>query len=460
MHHRRTWFIIIVALTLTSCTSTQSSSPSPAPTIFSVGVEELPSRTMQSSLIVLNGEGHQLWQTKTPGVSYARIWGKVNDITLVSYFGSENRNILFGMSARSGHVIWQTHLTSGVSDLHIAGNVAYLIDGDGNSINALIALTISTGKILWKQAAIYHAGEIQVGANIIYFVASPSPGGPPSCPTFTSSIEAVSAHDGHILWKHTQSTGIRQLVVDVNDTLYQSAFSSDCLQVDTYTATITALNSGTGNVKWSQPLNTFPGSMQVANGHLFVTSAVNGLIQSLFALDDADGHLLWRYDYTGFLSLLTIGTGVIYANNEQNGDRASPKVLAFDSNSGKELWSTPLSGKLAFNFTEQNDFGPPILADGHLFDISIVDSSQGTLGNLVSLQPQTGARIWQTSTPMSVGNQNIFLTWLRGKLYMAYNTQINPQTAQGAIQSMSEDDGHVFWHQMLSDEIAITYFAS
>jgi outer membrane protein assembly factor BamB len=160
----------------------------------------------------------------------------------------------------------------------------------------------------------------------------------------------------------------------------------------------------------------------VAGGVVF---HIGNIPDRLEALDAADGHLLWRSgpNLSGHPSVLGSTVYVTRFNG----------LLALDAASGAELWFTP---------TEQELNGPPVIADGLVYEVSsgiatlyAIDASTGdivwsrpipagsvpaaaghrvfiqTISRLLALEPATGRVLWRARVASGFGFAPVATPW-------------------------------------------------
>ncbi|TDC74787.1 serine/threonine-protein kinase [Actinomadura sp. 7K507] len=141
-----------------------------------------------------------------------------------------------------------------------------------------------------------------------------------------------------------------------------------------------ALDSATGEVRWSRPLETM--LLMPRDGALIFASSARATLDALSA---DTGRKVWSAelpnaardpDKDALLLNVTVANGLVYMNG--------PTIYALDASTGRQRWTyTPTSpGGRARNF----------LVDGRY--AYVLDSPQ-----LVALDARTGRRLWSADTP-------------------------------------------------------------
>ncbi len=188
-------------------------------------------------------------------------------------------------------------------------------------------------------------------------------------------------------------------------------------------ATVFALNSETGNVKWKRDIGRLSASSP-AFGHdrIYLTTLDPG---QAVALDANTGKVKWRHDLPGRSeSSPVVGAGRVYLGCE-GGD-----VFALDEDSGKVAWRTPTDGNVKAG---------PALHDGTLF---VGDYA----GKMYAMRADNGAVRWDSSDLGAAFGQS-------GRFYstpaVAYG-RVYAGNADGRVYSFDQTTGELAWTHSLS----------
>ena len=161
-------------------------------------------------------------------------------------------------------------------------------------------------------------------------------------------------------------------------------------------------------VAWAFPTGTtgqFEVSPVVHDGVMFVTSSYN----RLFALDAADGTLLWRYDHQQPKDLRLccgpVNRGVAISGDNVLMGTLDARLIAFDRRTGEILWNIEVSPYAdGFSLTSA-----PLIV-GELAIIGVAGGEYGTRGFFDAYNVETGARVWRHYTVPDDGEPGVE-TW-------------------------------------------------
>jgi eukaryotic-like serine/threonine-protein kinase len=212
------------------------------------------------------------WVTASPAIANG-----------LCYVGSQDNN-LYAMYLSDGFIPW-VYVTGAaiVSASAIANGVVYVNSGDGN----LYALNASNGALIWQFYTGDHSGSPPIVANGLVFVPFPT----------TRQLLAINAKRGVQEWSLSATLSLPALAA-ANSLLY--FFNG----LDLYAAQI-----GTGSVNWIDSLPC-EGEFSVANGVLYM-----GCSDVLYALNSANGDILWQYSVPSVFGAPTVVNGTIYVGD-------------------------------------------------------------------------------------------------------------------------------------------------
>ncbi len=237
----------------------------------------------------------------------------------VIYIGPGNGTVA-ALNANNGHQIWKHTLDADlVQSTQLVNGFLYLtttkisLPPSAHNTNPLQA-TIAIGSLLWN-----------MWQNVAAVQAIPQKEG-------LSSVYAISAKDGRIVWHYTMNNGkyswaswlaVENGVVYISDSIPTNGAGAG----DIY-----ALQSSHGSVLWHDKLNISPSGTLLANGVIYLNSSgdISGVV---YAVRAGTGSLLWNYPLSGnaFNAPTLDGTTVyIGATNGM--------VYALRADTGKLVW--------------------------------------------------------------------------------------------------------------------------
>ena len=155
----------------------------------------------------------------------------------------------------------------------------------------------------------------------------------------------------------------------------------------------------------------------IADGRVFVTvKNASGSGTELFAIDSANGVLLWSFNLGGSFFF----SGSCYENGRVFAVNGSGLLRAFDAATGNVAWSTQLPGQ--FMFSSQ-----PTVRDGVIYT-----GGAGSGGTVYAVDATTGAVIWTQSvangdhSSPAVTSDGVYVSYACPNVY-----KLNP--ANGAV---------------------------
>ncbi len=295
----------------------------------------------------------------------------------------------------------------------VSNQQVYLGTLDGK----LIALDESSGKTLWqaKLSSSLLASPVGVSGGV-----NGQASGMVLAYTHDGNLTAFSSLDGHQLWQYLGDP-LPNLIMagEANPVIVGSN-----VVIGTHSGQLLSLSLSNGQVNWQRPIAIPSGGTDISQmvdvvGNPVFDSAGNGVLYAvtyhgnLVAIDPVDGSLLWEHPLSSLkalaLSPSAAGNAVIATNDQ--GD-----VLAFDRDTGRELWNQ--SG-FEYRFTT----APALLNTGLNNtgnSVVIVGDYQGYIHCLDLKNGQEIARVKMGSHIIAaapvVFNQNVYLTDEMGKV--------------------------------------------
>lgn len=250
----------------------------------------------------------------------------------------DNGFFLVALSASTGDLLWKYRMASGAGTPAIVNGVVYV------GSDALYALNATTGALIWKYSGVN--GTPAVANGVVYSGTE-------------RALYALNASSGALLWKYTGSGPLDTPAV-ANGMVY---FGS----INTY---VYALNASTGAFVWSYK-NTAEiySAPAVANGVVYFNPG-------LYAVDASTGALLWRKQGDcQCIDTPAVANGMIYAGSMQGWGG----VAAYNAATGVALWTY---------VTGAGVYCSPAVANGVVY-------LRDTGGNMYALSASTGALLWK-----------------------------------------------------------------
>ncbi len=289
--------------------------------------------------------------------------------------------------------------------LTMADGVAYLSTLD----NAVYALRISDGTLLWRQSI---AGSVDLQPvifnGVVYVNSYEGQNGP-------DHVYALQASNGRIIWRYTPN-GYTYIAstTGADDTLYLSSQNG-----------IFALQASNGHVLWHY---TTQGSGDdwpvVVNGVVYATTSVNGQSAALFALRADDGGLLWRYQEGNSMTTPVVANGVVYVFSDDG------KLTALQASEGYTLWQRTLDANMAQSLQ---------LVDGVMY--------------------MAVSNITEPTATVPIANPGQGLAAIGGLFWNALQTTrarlvIPLKQAQSSVYAIRASDGAILWRYLLRNGVA------
>jgi outer membrane protein assembly factor BamB len=244
------------------------------------------------------------------------------------FFGSSNNGV-YALSASTGSLLW-TFTTGGpvTSSPAVANGAVYIGSNDGN----LYALNATTGALLWSYATGLSQGNLSpaVAEGVVYA----------ACNSLICGLDATTgalvSNQGAGLASPTSSVAIAAGVAYLgdNDTLGQG------YSMEAYGLRF----PGESGFIWSDPTQfNLPAyaSPAFANNVVYFGDVYLGGAATAFALDAANGNLLWS---AGFFANVNaspaVANGIVFLGVEDD------NVYALDAANGNKLWFFPTGNEV------------------------------------------------------------------------------------------------------------------
>jgi outer membrane protein assembly factor BamB len=303
----------------------------------------------------------------------------------ISKFDPINRTILWNYQ-------WNTQKDGafGFGPLVVGDGTVYFSAGAASGQNSvqlsLYAIDAQYGALRWKQQQLEQPYVVLAEKGVVYVTAA-------------DGLYALSASDGSGRWHAPVNSDSTYKLVLANGALYGTTFHED--SANQWLSTLFAVNAADGSVLWQSAL---------PRGKSFtVTAVVNGILYlssveqkypsagALIALDDGkpkvsyayayslDGKQLWQsQQIDGYISNPTNVNGTIYFASANT-------MYALDANTGSTRWYYQVSTGNVWGVE-----GNPIIANGNIYLESGPYSSSTTVPTtLIALDAQNGAVQWK-----------------------------------------------------------------
>lgn len=264
---------------------------------------------------------------------------------------------LYALRASDGRVLWHAQTGTGENRFAVLGGNVYVPEALPGNIRQLVALRETTGERLWSYPTAGPSGSQRNPFSAVAFAQQDEtlyvvsivwtipPGGTPFDLKSQSTLLALSAQKGNLLWSspiHTTiptSQDVGPLLVDQNRLLfgtdpqkicaYQTGngyplwctspimnASSAFVLVNHVIYTLgggqsnelEALDPANGYPLWARGIPVGSGLLEISRGTVFLLTLNSAGNNSLFALSLADGHQLWSTDYPNRILAVVIGS--------------------------------------------------------------------------------------------------------------------------------------------------------
>lgn len=312
----------------------------------------------------------------------------------VVYVANQADDSLTALQAQTGAMLWRFH-AGGIRVkvpclLMDALLYCTAFQGQEGTVNAI---QIQNGNLLWWQRLPAEAYPVSLSVvNQIVYVILQQPA------TQQSSVLALRADDGTVLWHYQQTTPNAFLLHVVDGIVYLNTPDGSLL---------VALQATTGRVLWSMPTNEAHWFLASADGKTYIQSEQG----SIAALQSWTGALIWHYQTTSSTPPLVAGENVYLPSSDGT-------LLALRAQDGALLWQQKhlhtLTGTLS-------------LADGLLY----VSTSDGMID---AFQARNGSLLWQAH-----------LSSLPDQQLMVINKQLYLHTRDGSLSVWQARTGTLLW---------------
>jgi outer membrane protein assembly factor BamB len=256
---------------------------------------------------------------------------------------------LFAFDAASGKLRWKnTYFSNQNIDAISANGLLYVTTHQAEEpTHEWTAYRASDGQQVLQVSGGY-SGRFLVLDGVIYAEAtSEAATSTPQLSVFDTQVVALDAHTGQQLWQVTADSSDRNILNALlgvhNNAVYVQTGPSPFTATDAGHWKLEGVDSQSGHVRWSTPLQWLLGPVVVTDAAVYGYST--DLPGHLLALDSADGHTLWRTPIDsgqnggeGGHRSLVLGNGTLYAAID------SGTLIALRAQDGAVLWTAQIEG--------------------------------------------------------------------------------------------------------------------
>lgn len=324
-------------------------------------------QTLTKSYYALRAsDGHQLWRTDlTQNNTDANPDHSIGldaslqlvDGTLVATAeanvseSGDRTGHFFAFDATSGKLRWKNTFFSNQNIYSITANgLLYVRTHQASEpTHEWTAYRASDGQQVLKVSGGYSGQFLVIGEGIYADASSETATSTPQQPVFDTKVVALDAHTGKQLWQVTSDTtdvnGINALLAVRDNTVYMQSGPSAFTEKGAGHWKLEGIDTQTGHVRWSAPLQWLLGRVVSTDSALYSYSQ-DMLPGHVVALDPRDGHTIWSTPIDsaqtrgalGYLRSLVLSDGTLYAANE------SSTVTALQAQNGAVLWKAKIEG--------------------------------------------------------------------------------------------------------------------
>lgn len=263
---------------------------------------------------------------ETPNEGYRKINRMTPLIVGKTILAGDAMEGLVARDRETGRELWRLKTVNGIE-----GGAAVIRDRVffGASDGLFYSVDLRTGRVLWTvptKAETLSEPLIDGSTGMIYVL------------TANNTVFALEADSGKIAWVYSRQ--------DANNFSIRGgtkpALRNGVLYVGFSDGFLAALNVKNGQILWDLQLNRnkrfkdVDTSPVIEGDRLYIA----GYDDRLYCLSAAKGDILWRHDAGGYAGLTILGNKIFYPTS-------SGELRALDKESGKLLWTVPVSDGIA-----------------------------------------------------------------------------------------------------------------
>ncbi len=342
----------------------------------------------------------------------------------VLYIADQRRNI-YAIDIHSGQILWTRDDEAATSNSRaqttVYGDRIFVTTGADTNLNNgwIRALSTSDGEMLWEYETVNPVrGSHPVYADGIVYAGD-----------FIGKIYAINAETGEEEWTFDGSHTRVNSTPTVHEGVVYAAISQvlpddGSSDFPVYDAYLYALDAGTGEQVWSEPLVEYVDAAGVFSSPTIIDNRLFiGLDANMVAVDTQNGDILWSYETDARIdSSPTIADEVLFFASRDS------YIYALDASNGSKLWeletpyiarSSPVVvdgvlyiGADRLDLGDPDDDFPDDEIEGYLYAVeSGVDGhSEGSrielavINHHFGLQPFFGLEVVSTNSPVDEGD--------------------------------------------------------
>lgn len=334
--------------------------------------------SQNGTLVALRANnGTQMWHNSIKGSSYTSLVVD-NNVVYVSANDDNGQGrvsaTVYALRAADGTQLW--HYTSNTFSYApmVVNGIAYIFSDQG-----LSALQASNGQLLWRDSLEGNIGpQPQLINGVLYFITTKiSLEGTPIPTSHTSMLPQV----GTIV-------GLLQSVADLATGSWER---QQALPLKEGLSSVYAVRAGDGAILWHYTMSKEKGNnwanwFSIEDGAVYVGTYVDQDKSYVYALRGSDGSVLWRQAiHKGMSANALAGNGVVYIAsfiNDNSLNQGSGAVYALRASDGSQLWYHQMYWVV---------YNPPLLVGG-----TIYVSTDG--GDVYAFQAGNGSMLWHFHT--------------------------------------------------------------
>lgn len=196
-------------------------------------------------------------------------------------------------------------------------------------------------------------------------------------------------------------------------------------------------------VKWRTPISAGYSAPSVANGRVYVTdrqkgdtNEISSSMERVLCLDELNGRIVWHYEYecpysisygAGPRAAPLISAGKVYTVG------AEGNLFCLDAKDGKEIWGHDFKKEFGVKVPMWGFAGHPLL-DGN----RLICTVRGEGRTVVAFDKDTGKELWRTLSAAEPGYSSPVIFEAGGKRQLII---LHPE----AVNSLDPQTGKVYW---------------
>jgi eukaryotic-like serine/threonine-protein kinase len=347
--------------------------------------------------------GEKVWSahvgsiSSMPAVGYGKVYLSTSD--------TGDGGALVALDERTGVEQWRVPTEDSQGGSPVIDEGLVFIQSNNSKDEALYALDAQTGEERWT-AKVSPEGM----TDDDYFQSSTAAPSVRNGVVYAASgygdLVAYTAAKGEVLWRFHVSQATYGTPVIFENTVFVSSFEvigpPDTLERPPTQGNLYAVDTATGQERWSLPISSSDAQPAISDGVLYITGMdVAG--DSIYALNAVNGDTIWRLrEPDHHFTNVVAGGEVIYASTYEG------KVFALNSGDGSVLWQVDTRKAVLGDPIGTNDSVVVSSADGAIFalgqDLSLATPVPPTsvidVSGLPECQPyRTLPTIEMTGTP-------------------------------------------------------------